>query len=679
MQNSYYFTNIQKDNENEQLLCQLEAFANRTSTQVYVIDRPLGDKKYSYSYQKAAVILIPKTKILITDYGNGGSSFEEFFDDFIEDLGALSDKYRYKDFIGRPRNWKENIILKTNYCLGKVDIVQIIEGCEISGSKDQKICELLISLLTGSINNIERVKAEVPNYLLDKIKQKIILFDGDQTRFIYEEPEKHEIRIQGLSGTGKTELLLHKMKEVYVTEASSKILLTCHNKILAHSLRNRIPSFFNFLKVEQQIEWNTRLLCVHAWGSMSNKYSGAYSYICNFYGIDFVRYSYMTPFHVVCKSALEEIQKKKISDGANFSFAFDYIFIDESQDFPASFIDLCSIVTRKTLYIAGDIFQSIFDENIINIISPDHLLSKCYRTDPRTLMFAHALGMGLFEKVKLRWLEDEEWKACGYTFEKNNNTYILKREPLKRFEDLQNNSINSIELKLLQATEETDICNHIIDLINTLRIQNPTLEADDIGIIFLDGTKQSYLLADMLELSLPRQVGWKANKTYESKEKVCNAVAVSNRNNVKGLEFPFVICITSGVRNSYAYRNALYTMLTRSFIQSVLIITDEPDLDFKNSMLLGLKEININGRIVVNEPSEAEKALIRTTINQREHKKSLFDEFYTICDEIGIIQEVSKKLYESFLKISDGKNITSSYLDDWINANYQLLVKNKRI
>ena len=32
---------------------------------------------------------------------------------------------------------------------------------------------------------------------------------------------------------------------------------------------------------------------------------------------------------------------------------------------------------------------------------------KCYRTEPKTLMFAQALGMGLFEDNKLWWLSKE--------------------------------------------------------------------------------------------------------------------------------------------------------------------------------------------------------------------------------------------------------------------------------
>ncbi len=49
----------------------------------------------------------------------------------------------------------------------------------------------------------------------------------------------------------------------------------------------------------------------------------------------------------------------------------------------------------------------MFDSKIVSEVNPDFLLNKCYRTDPKTLMFSHAIGMGLFEKPYLRWLTDQ--------------------------------------------------------------------------------------------------------------------------------------------------------------------------------------------------------------------------------------------------------------------------------
>ena len=158
------------------------------------------------------------------------------------------------------------------------DVLEIFEKNKLEEAKDKKHVELLISLLIGSVNDIDRIKSGVPDNVLDRIKQKILLFDGDQTKFIYDTPDKKVVRIQGLSGTGKTELLLHKLKELYLA-TNGRIYFACHNKILAASLRTRIPEFFNFMKVEEQIEWNSRLWCTNAWGSRNDRNSGLYSFI----------------------------------------------------------------------------------------------------------------------------------------------------------------------------------------------------------------------------------------------------------------------------------------------------------------------------------------------------------------------------------------------------------------
>ena len=256
--------------------------------------------------------------------------------------------------------------------------------------------------------------------------------------------------------------------------------------------------------------------------------------------------------------AIEAI--KKLGD---VGCAFDYMLIDESQDFPDAFFDLCNLVTKSTVYIAGDIFQSIFDETITESIAPDFLLSKCYRTDPRTLMFAHSLGMGLFEKKKLRWLEDAEWAACGYIVEKSNKggVYQLKREPLRRFEDIDKATFPSVKIVKTTGPFYENAATEIINIVKTIQAENPTVTPDDIGVIIMDRSDSTYLLADKLEQIAPREVGWKVNKAHESKRKTRGSLFVSNRYNVKGLEFPFVICVTQEIFSSYGYRNALYMTL----------------------------------------------------------------------------------------------------------------------
>lgn len=648
MPSSFFYLQVDKNDKNHDLIEKISDFAEANKKQIYVVDRPLGDKKYTYNYSNALLLLIPGHKLSFIDFGNDEDEFADYCEDFIEDLGSISDKFKYKEHIGRPRGWRKNLISEIG--ADELDNFEnFIATIKLEDSADKRRSELLISLLTGSINNIDKVKLDMPDNALDKIKQKIVLFDGDQTRFIYQNNNKKTVTIQGLSGTGKTELLLHKLKEIYTSNAENRVIFTCHNKILADNLKNRIPEFFDFMKVEEQIKWDSRLWCVHGWGSSHSPNSGAYRYICEFYNLRFYTYSVYMSFEKACQLALDELKTINIKDKG---FAFDYMLIDESQDFPKAFFDLCSLVTKNTIYIAGDIFQSIFDDTVISEINPDFLLSKCYRTDPRTLMFAHSLGMGLFETPKLRWLEDDEWKACGYILNKDKSTYKLTREPLSRFEDLNTNDIDSVEIVKTSAEKNELAVDKTIEIINKIKTEYPTVTPDDIAIIFIDSNKSTYESADKLEILIPRYFGWQVNKAYESKEKIKNTLFVSNKNNVKGLEFPFVVCITKKINDQRSYRNSLYMMLTRSFLRSYLLLSLDLNHELINKLENELNKINKTGALIVTEPSPEEKQKIKTTITYTDSSMSYYDVVHSIFKELGIPKQKHKRIFEALKTIA---------------------------
>ncbi len=674
MSNSLFFIQAEKNHTNSKFIDDVELFSDQNKQQVYMIDRPLADSKYMYDYKDALVLLAPDHKIIFVNFG-ADDDFEEYVEDFVEDLGSISDKFKYKRIIGRPRVWKDELIVQVNANEINSGVENFLSGLKIEGSGKKKQCELLISLLTGSINDIDKVKGDVPENVLDKIKQKILLFDGDQTRFVYQNLNKKRVTIQGLSGTGKTELLLHKLKDIYLENGDSKVIFTCHNKILADNLRSRIPVFFDFMKVEEQIKWNERLWCVNSWGSQSDKNSGAYSYICNFYGVNFLRYSYATKFDYVCKQALEEIRKGGVE---KYGYAFDFMLVDESQDFPKEFFDLCELVTKNTVYVAGDIFQGIFDNEIISEINPDFLLSKCYRTDPKTLMFAHALGMGLFENPKLRWLEDREWKACGYLVNRDQpDIYSLSREPLRRFEDLEHENYSSIELVKTSKELSEDAEVKVLEIIKVIRSENPTVLADDIGVIFIDSTKNTYNTADKLEQSIPREFDWEVNKAYETKRKIPDTLFVSNKNNVKGLEFPFVICVTKKVNDARNYRNALYMMLTRSFLKSYLLISLDSNVELCGTLEVGLEVLKNNGSLDVSIPSDEEKEFIRTTITYDDEQVSFYDFVYAIFDELDVLAIFRPSLFGVVKNIA-GENFDEEEVRNIVEFNYSKMVDREK-
>ncbi|MDV7516842.1 AAA family ATPase [Acinetobacter baumannii] len=640
---SYFFLDADKNSKNAKIINDLERYAEENKKLIYVLKKPLTDQKYDYSYKDALIILAPKHKVIILDFSSKeyeeNEEYQDYVEDVIEDVGSISDKYLYKDIIGRTRHWRNKLVEYKLKYKEEISIKDIIGNNSLTNNKDIKHLDLLISLFIGSINDIERIKEDIPETLLDQVKQKIQLFDGDQTRFIYKEVEKKRTVIQGMSGTGKTELLLHKLKDLYVNDSKSRIYFTCHNKILADSLQKRIPEFFNFMKAEIQIEWNKRLWCTHAWGGSKDVFSGAYRYICAHYQIAFYPYSHQMTFSKACKLAVNDLKEKY--KGEQIPYLFTYMFIDESQDFDENFFELCELVTEKNIYIAGDIFQSIFDDCFSDSIEPDFLLGKCYRTDPKTLMFAHALGMGLFEQEKLRWLEKKEWEDCGYNIEIINNKYHLSREPLRRFEDLDDDfeSIKIVEV-------ENKYSETIINLIKEIKNSNLTLVPDDIGIIFLDSGNALYRLADILEYRIQEEFGWDVNKAYETKERMKDHLFISNRNNVKGLEFPFVICVTQKIETSSIYRNSIYTMLTRSFITSYLVIKDTVDSGLTEAMKTGLNEILSHKKMIISEPTIEEKEKIQTRFKYHLNQKSLYDRLLDIFKDLNVEEKYHKKIID---------------------------------
>jgi len=660
MPNSLFFKKINENETNKSIIDKFEQYQKENPTeQIYVITAPLGENDYSYEYEdRALVVLSPKHKVLFIDLADDEDAFGEYCDDFVEDLGFISDKFNYKNHIGRAKKWEPELTQRVVW-QHDMQVEELLEQNKLTDKAQQRKLELLISLLLGSINDIAKIGIEEPQTLLEKVKNKIVLFDGEQTRFIYKNLEKKLIFIQGLSGTGKTELLLHKLKEIYSASDDTKIFFTCHNIALANTLKKRVPEFFNFMKVEKQIEWNKRLWIDRAWGSQRDKNSGLYSYICDFYGLPFCRFSFTNTYEKIFSEALKEIEKLEKTD--EFDYAFDYVLVDERQDFPDVFFKLCEKITKEKVYIAGDIFQDIFESNIEKKVeNVDFMLNRCYRTDPRTLMFAHAVGMGLFEKKKFNWLTDKEWEASGYLVQKEDKQVCLYREPVRRFEDLELDGTQSMEVQKLESYDQ------IIEIVQVLQSANDTLKPDDIAIIVLDDSKNIYEFMDNLEFEVREKLGWDVNKSYESKEKIDNTLFISNRNNVKGLEFPFVICVSQKIKDDYRYRNTLYTMLTRSFIKSYLLVKDDTNLKVQKT---GLETINSKNCIKTTEPSSEEKQEIeRTIIKLQEEQNISYEEFLTyIFNDLKVdsaCRKKLKKMISEMLENSFDKEKVIAFIED---------------
>lgn len=644
MENSRLFIDINEHNEkNKTILSEITEYVEEhTDSIVYIITAPLN-RKYTYTYESnALVILSPKKKIIFVNLGDNEEEFEDYVEDFIEDIGNLSDNFEYKAQIGRPREWSKKVISKIDSSKIKSIETLLNQNTLIEG-REQRIAELIITLLIGSINDIKAIGVEQPETALEKIRKNILLFDADQTRFIYKDLEQKMILIQGLSGTGKTELLLHKLKEIYVASDDSKIFFTCHNKALANSLRNRIPQFFNFMQVRKQIEWEKRLWVNRAWGTRNDADSGLYTYLCHFYNAPFQPYNKLTSYDSIFSKLIEHIEDIPEAD---FIPALDYIIIDERQDFPDSFFELCGKVTKNKVYAAGDIFQDIFETSKESKIPVDISLNRCYRTDPRTLMFAHAVGMGLFEIKKLNWLTDKQWKEIGYDIERTGDESCLirlRREPIRRFGETEVAKESSIVIK-----DSTD-CKDVIAILAQIRNDYPDVRPHEIAIILFGDTQNMYGYIDGLCPLITEKIGWQVVRGYEQKEIVEDKLYITNPNNVKGLEFPFVLCISPQIQYDYRYRNILYTMVTRSFLKTFILLTNTDNIE---PQLKGLDIINQYGYIETKEPSKEEITEIKSTIIEfRKEKPISYEKFITaIFQELDIYDLERRKKIEKSLE-----------------------------
>lgn len=621
----YFFSDIIENSKNRTFLQEIKSFSEQVQQQVYVLKGPLTDAKYTYDIDDVCIILTRGKKITFVAFSDiDKEQFLSYRQDVMEDIGSLSDSYGYRAVIGRPRIWENKITC--SYYLDEITNFShwIDSEIQLDGETPSRLLDLIITLFIGSINDVSNITINKKLSILERVKQKIQMFDGQQTRFIYGNMDDGEkrITIQGLSGTGKTELLLHKLKDVYLKGTELPIGITCHNRVLADSLNKRIKGFFDFMQVKKQID-SEKLLCVNAWGKSAYPMSGIYRYICEINDLGFLNFRQSGSFDSACKNAINQLKKKE-----TVNFVFSYMFIDESQDFDESFFQLCEFVTKEKVYVAGDIFQSIFEEHTKHENKPTFLLSNCYRTDPKTLMIAHALGLGLYEKEKLWWLSDEGWTLCGYIVNKNNNIYSLTRYPLHRFDDDDNEKCFSI----IRTSNLPDTLTK-----TTIEIKKdfPDLTPEDLCIIFLDDESYIYDYIPKVQRLLYQSCKWETNIAIETKKKEKGRVFVTNRNNAKGLEFPIVICISSKLKRSISYRNTLYTMLTRSFIRSYLIVS-EKDNGITEDMLRGISNTLKNKDITVKAPSEDDKVKMHRWMVNAKRVESLKDKIDRAFKELGI-------------------------------------------
>lgn len=323
-------------------------------------------------------------------------------------------------------------------------------------------------------------------------------------------------------------------------------------------------------------------------------------------------------------------------------------------------------MTEKKVFVAGDVFQNIFRPIEEGVNRADMVLKKCYRTDPKNLMFSHALGMGLFENPVLRWLKPHEWDACGYIYSEDNNRALISRDPLRRFEDIPADFQST---KIHELTTGLSIAESILEVVKDIVHRHPTAGQGDIAVIFLDKDSYIYDIITQLKALISGFFGWQVNVSFETKVSDPNKFFISNINNAKGLEFPFVICYATNLNRQSSFRNALYTMMARSFLESHLVLgrgVDRNTLDNVNQGLLYLSQhACMNLRIPSTEEISENEFLVLDELPSIEFIVRDF------CADKKASPRLLGKLIERITAMVGDTDYDQDYLEALLNAEYQ--------
>lgn len=255
---------------------------------------------------------------------------------------------------------------------------------------------------------------------LKQLEDSIANLDNLQGRAVIETVEGVQ-RIRGLAGSGKTIVLALKAAYLHAHHPDWKIAVTFHTR----ALKGQFRQFINTFVIEQTNEepdWEN-LHIIQSWGAPGGgERHGLYYDFCQTNGLKYYDFGSAqrsfgkgNEFKGACQTALDEC--------TNSAGNYDAILIDEAQDFPPAFLQICfeMLTPEKRLVYAYDELQNLnsqslpspekifgknpdgsprvrFHSNQPGKPQQDIILEKCYRNSRPILVTAHALGFGIYRK-----------------------------------------------------------------------------------------------------------------------------------------------------------------------------------------------------------------------------------------------------------------------------------------
>lgn len=430
--------------------------------------------------------------------------------------------------------------------------------------------------------------------VMKNIEKEIANLDSWQKKAAIESPDKPQ-RIRGLAGSGKTIILAMKAAYLHAYEDDKRIVVTFQSRTLYQQFKKLIEKFY-FDHKKDEPDYNF-LIIQHAWGGAEQ---GVYSEICNhlkyspmnWYAAE-SKYGRDDAFKGICKELLDFIGDNE------FPPIYDYVLIDEAQDFPEEFFKLVYKFTKepKKIVWAYDELQNLgeykmlppeklfgSDNNLIPLVTLQNLKDKpqqdvmlpiCYRNPPWTLTLALAFGLGIYREDGLvrMFREPAFWNNIGFetvggTLRVGSGVTLQRAKDRTPdfFYDLINPE-NAIVVNKFTSSEEQAkwVANQIKE-----NIEIQELEPSDILVIYpvpyTMAKQAAYLTYELRNLNIDCHiVGKDTSRDLIFKEK---SVSITHIHRAKGNEAAMVYVMNSqfyqGGYELGKKRNSLFTAITRT-------------------------------------------------------------------------------------------------------------------
>ncbi|MGM0308543.1 hypothetical protein IGK15_001618 [Enterococcus sp. AZ045] len=507
-------------------------------------------------------------------------------------------------FLYIPNAPLENFTSEDSFIFNKVEQLENILSQEIEEADNITTENLtdIYSIIDGtraipkiSKRDLTNEDYEKKGGILEKLDTQIATFDQKQrlaALTIVDGPQ----RIRGMAGSGKTVVLAMKAALIHLDDPSAKILFTFYTKSLYSQIKQLITRFYR-MQQDHDPDWNN-IHILHAWGGKN--LPGVYFNTCIDNGItplNFTSAKYeakrhgMDNFEYTCYDLLEKTSGK-------ITKKYDYVLMDEGQDFPKTYYWLCrKLVRNDRITWAYDELQNILDIEIqetkelfnnnfgdsgidLSALMKNHpyqnndiVLHTSYRNPLEILITAQALGFGIYSDKMVQMLENKDhWEDLGYivksgTFTEGSQTIIErpKENSPSIISDLYTQD-EIIDTQLFQSFDEE--IEFVIDEIKKA-IDDKLLPEDIMVICMDDRYARSYFERISKGLSAyniytNNTLTSYSGEIFTTEGQVTLTTVYRGKGNESGMVFVIGIDSLQDGKYDILSRNKLFTAFTRS-------------------------------------------------------------------------------------------------------------------